>query len=524
MSEPPDRDALHWTITRAEWDGHARRTRRNAVLLVVLLVLVMLSFLTMSLLPLLLGVAQASPFKVFMVIEAVVLGIFCLLAIVGAGRTFRAWRTLAAEAWETDGAACPRCLNTLPEDGSPCKHGLTRAHAPLLRAYWEAVATRDMERALRAGAELPYTMRNLLARAKHMHVRWLAWLWDTRSGPWRLMVLQLAFTIPILAILFWLTPLPLAMVPMMLCMVIGIPLLVQGVGITQRGMERCSRCGQKLGGGTRPALCPECGRSLDEPGAVTSTERRRYPGMIAGGVLAILLGMIFPVLLYSGVVLSALPTGALLLLARMDSNFAIMDELTSRPLTPDQLRAMADTLLQQTEGNAPYVFGLEEVAKAVEAQTLPPEYGQRLAHAAVGMRIIAPESARVGEAVRLVLRPRQRLFAHPRGGEYAWLMTGWSVDEASPVDSRSRWVPISYWDAGYRQALNLQVEEEEYTLEHVVTPTQPGTMTIRARGWVTLLPFVTDRSETLDEQGHPARAATQPCYPVEITHTIQVRP
>lgn len=48
---------------------------------------------------------------------------------------------------------------------------------------------------------------------------------------------------------------------------------------------RCHRCGYDLFGAGAPGFCPECGRDLSRPGAVTSRRRRRQCHLVAAGAL-----------------------------------------------------------------------------------------------------------------------------------------------------------------------------------------------------------------------------------------------
>lgn len=526
---------MHWTISRSEWEGHARRQVRASMWGMVSVLAGTVLFGALCTLPWMLGMyappansvgATPALSGIMFKIEAccyvaLALQVAASVWVVWSWRRTRhLWTTFPALAWEQNGAACHRCNAALPKDGTACPHGLTVADAPFLRSFWEASATRDVYAVMALSARFP-TSRHMHAQRIHQPlVRVMKWSMDPSAPWWRGIAFQSCVFIPVLAImLFWMGP-SIFILSNCLLWVLALPLLTRGLGLLHRGTERCAKCGQMLAG-KRPDVCPECGRNLSEPGAVTSATRVRRPGLIVAGAVLGIFFIFMPVLSTSNAVLSVLPTRVLLWMASSSTAFAAEQELAKRTMTPSELQHWSDLLLKKAQTQR-FVLNLSTINTNVAAGLLPKEYAERLARAAARAHIEGPDRAVVGQPIELQLVCEAGAMGAPTGQIYYWFFAGWDVDGSPLVGSKDKWIPVDYLDPQSRRAYSPQPVESDYTYRHTFTPTRPGTYKIRASGWITMSTPALSLADTLDEQGRPKKASTQSCYLMDAEHTVVV--
>ena len=138
-----------WTITKSEWDGCG--AVNNSV--------TKFSWIAQAILMLFgLGALAYAIWRAPAVFTPYLIGAIALflIAVIAQGlwtrRAVRRWARLIPVVWESNGCVCPYCRTRVDE--TPCtRHGLSATEAPLLRDYWQAMATRDLagtQRALQA--------------------------------------------------------------------------------------------------------------------------------------------------------------------------------------------------------------------------------------------------------------------------------------------------------------------------------------------------------------------------------------
>lgn len=405
-----------WTITRAEFDGWAARAApgqwslAGASITAGGLVAGFVAMITL---------ADGLPMRIL----AALMGLWGLSSLVGLARA-RRWNRLLAEAtdriWESDGAVCPRCLETL--GALPCPHGLAAADADELRATWEATARGDVAGWMRMNA--------LVARrrpARGPVALWRLFREHAATAPfdpdrplWRRFAgAILGFGVSMggfMTLLGWASWGGAPSVATFVGYTLQFGLGLGGMMIAatswsgvRAGANRCSGCGQLVAPVGASERCGECGADLRAAGAVISHEKRRdaRTAVVAGAIAAI--AFCAPIVLSTTLVAGALPTGALLFqyrFAQPHARFGIVRELSTRTLDAASTAAVADTLIAHAStmpGSA--LLDSDFLGNALLRGTIDAETASRALRASVAVRIDAPERVRAGEPFEVAVVP-----------------------------------------------------------------------------------------------------------------------
>ncbi|RLS89385.1 MAG: hypothetical protein DWI10_08510, partial [Planctomycetota bacterium] len=148
-----------WTITRAEWDGHVRRTTRfmRGVMMASPLLMVLSTPLVIVVVLLrniagrsfsALGWTDLIPSPLGALFIAAYFGLTLWQTIHGVRRA-RSALLILPRVWEYEGCVCPTCMTECAprtSDGfaPACKHSISRDDQLTLIAIWEAHARKDV--------------------------------------------------------------------------------------------------------------------------------------------------------------------------------------------------------------------------------------------------------------------------------------------------------------------------------------------------------------------------------------------
>lgn len=512
-----------WTITRAEWDGHVRRTTRfmrgvkiaitASPLLLVPLVIVLVrnwniagrSFSTQGYTGLI-----TSPLGALCI--AAYFGLTLWQAIHGVRRV-RSALLILPRVWECEGCVCPTCMTECAprtSDGfaPACKHSISRDDQLTLIAIWEAHARKDVATAGRLFAALNARVRNpsLFARARLFITQRLAVTQDDelpfmtryRTGMFAYMLFAVPAAVSCSIVQFD----GLFLVFMLIGGLLGMPLIMMGGRRGRIVRARCTSCEQALAT-PHPTRCPECGGDLARIGAISTSQMRQQPGLLIVGMILMLSCSIGPIFFMTGGGTKFLPSRVLLLLAPQSQlvRHSAYRELATRTLDASLSEEFADQLIDSARPGEGFVQNHTDfLLPSVNAGTLP---WSKIDEALEALAVV--EIERVGAREQVAeLRATLRL-----GGEVFFLSAstylvfgGVSFDGGPWIGAATTACDRNSLDPIYRSiaAGTIALAPNEYTIE-----IPASAQTAAWRGWVILMPFSSAPKLSFDEHGLPAQ-------------------
>ena len=512
-----------WTITRAEWDGHVRRTTRfmRGVMMASPLLMVLTTPLVIVVV-LLRNIAGRS-FSALGWTDLIPspLGALCIAAYFG----FNLWQTIHGvrrarsvllilpRVWEYEGCVCPTCMTECAprtSDGfaPACKHSISRDDQLTLIAIWEANARKDVATAGRLFTALNARVRNpsLFARARLFFTQRFAVTQDDelpfmtryRAG----MVASLLFFVPAVVPFSFVQFDGLFFVFMLIGGLLGTPLIMMGGRHGRIVRARCTSCKQALAT-PHPTRCPECGGDLARIGAISTSQMRQQPGLMIVGMLLMLSCSIGPIFFMTGGGTKFLPSRVLLLLAPQSQlvRHSAYRELATRTLDASLSEEFADQLIDSARPGEGFVPNHTDfLLPSVNAGTLP---WSKIDEALEALAVV--EIERVGAREQVAeLRATLRL-----GGDVFFLSAspylvfgGVSFDGGPWIGAATIACDRRALDPIYRSiaAGTIALAPNEYTIE-----IPASAQTAAWRGWVILMPFSSAPKLSFDEHGLPAQ-------------------
>lgn len=512
-----------WTITRAEWDGHVRRTTRsmrgvmiNSPLLLVLTTPYVILHLPhwdiqgrlfsasawTDLIPSPLGALFIAAYFGFMLWQTIY-----------RVRRARSALLILPRVWECEGCVCPTCMTECAprtSDGfaPACKHSISRDDQLTLIAIWEAHARKDVVTAGRLFAALNARVRNpsLFARVRLFYAQGFAVTQDDelpfmtryRTG----MVVCLRVFVPFAVLFSFLQFDGLFLVFMLISGQLGMPLIMMGSRSGRIGRARCTSCKQALAT-PHPTRCPECGGDLARIGAISTSQMRQQPVLMIVGALFMLSCSMGPIIFMTAGGTKLLPSRVLLLLAprsQFVSNSAY-HELATRTLDASLSEQFADQLIDRARPGKGFKMNHTDFLLAsVNAGTLP---WSKIDEALEALTVV--EIERVG-AREQVAELRATLGL---GGDVFFLSAspylvfgGVSFDGGPWIGGGTIACDSNALDPIYRSvaAGTIALAPNQYTIE-----IPASARTAAWRGWVILMPFASAPKLSFDEHGLPAQ-------------------
>ena len=511
-----------WTITRAEWDGHVRRTTRlmrgvkiaitASPLLLVPLVIVLVRNWNIA------GGSFSSPYTGLITSP---LGALCIAAYFGLTlwqairgvRRARSTLLIMPRVWECEGCVCPTCMaecapRTSDGFAPACKHSISRDDQLTLIAIWEAHARKDVATAGRLFAALNARVRNpsLFARARLFITQRLGVTQDDelpfmtryRAGMFACMLFFVPAAVPFSFFQFE----GLLLVGMLIGGLLGMPLFMMGSGSGRIVRARCTSCKQALAT-PHPTRCPECGGDLARIGAISTSQMRHQPGLMIVGMILMLSCSIGPIIFMTGGGTKLLPSRVLLLLAphSLLVSHSAYRELATRTLDASLSEELVDQLIDSARPGGGFVPNHTDfLLPSVNAGTLP---WSKIDEALEALAVV--EIERVGAREQVAeLRATLRL-----GGEVFFLSAstylvfgGVSFDGGPWIGAATTACDRNSLDPIYRSiaAGTIALPPNEYTIE-----IPASAQTAAWRGWVILMPFSSAPKLSFDEHGLPTQ-------------------
>ena len=513
-----------WTITRAEWDGHVRRTTRfmrgvmmaPPLLLVLTTPLVIVGVLLRNIAGRsfsALGWTDLIPSPLGALFIAAYFGLTLWFTIHGV-RRLRSALLILPRVWECEGCVCPKCMNECAPRTSngfapACKHSISRDDQLTLIAIWEAQARKDVATEERLFAALNARVLNpsLLVRVRLFFRPDFAVIQDDelpfmtryRAGMVPALMLFIAYVVLLSFVQFH--GLLLGFLP--IGAVLGMPLVMMSLPSGRIVRARCTSCKQLLAT-PHPTRCPECGSDLASIGAISTSQMRQQPILFIAGILILVSAFIGPMIFVSTGGTKFLPSRVLLLLvphSQLVSDSAYR-ELATRTLDASLSEELADQLIDSARPGGGFVQNHTDfLLPSVNAGTLPWSKIDEALEALAGVEIEVVEIERVGAREQVAeLRATLRL-----GGDVFYLSAspylvfgGVSFDGGPWIGAATTACDRNALDPIYRSiaAGTLALPPNEYTIE-----IPASAQTAAWRGWAILMPFASAPKISFDEHG-----------------------
>ena len=525
-----------WTITKSEWDGCG--AVNNSV--------TKFSWIAQAILMLFgLGALAYAIWRAPAVFTPYLIGAIALflIAVIAQGlwtrRAVRRWARLIPVVWESNGCVCPYCRTRVDE--TPCtRHGLSATEAPLLRDYWQAMATRDL-----AGTQRALQALLNAARRRSMFVRLtgpLSALWrksitasnDSTLSAWgRLrgslpfigveLVVLVAGGLALQAIFGWNILIGILsgcwwIIPMLLVSPMVGPMF-------RTSRLRCAKCKQ-LCASAQPTLCAECGADLTKPAALARFE---FAGRWRVGIVLLPMCLILLLPLIRSPLMSVLPQSMRMTLYHWTAPPANFFQLINvATITPAEAVEAADLLIAQAApGGKRPLFDFDFLTKALALNKLPPSYREKAARVVVQATLsFEPAGAGVRDKVTITPSLGEPIFG--RNAMPRLVFGGISIDGGA-------WVGGAAWSL-FEHDVNLiwrsidtqlpVLREDKLHFEHALeTALAPGVHELRARCWIVLWGPAYQRYEpAFDESGALlAPADAEATYELNLSKSIDSR-
>ena len=508
-----------WTITRAEWDGHVRRTTRfmRGVMMASPLLMVLTTPLVIVVVLLrniagrsfsALGWTDLIPSPLGALFIAAYFGLTLWQTIHGVRRA-RSALLILPRVWEYEGCVCPTCMTECAprtSDGfaPACKHSISRDDQLTLIAIWEAHARKDVATAGRLFAALNARVRNpsLFARARLFITQRFAVTQDDelpfmtryRAG----MVASLLFFVPAVVPFSFVQFDGLFLLFVLIAGPLGIPLIMMGTRSGRIGRARCTSCKQALAT-PHPTRCPECGGDLARIGAISTSQMRQHPGLMIVGMILMLSCSMGPIIFMTAGGTKFLPSRVLLLLAPHSQlvSHSAYRELATRTLDASLSEELADQLIDSARPGGEFVQNHTDfLLPSVNAGTLPWSKIDEALEALAGVEIERVSAREQVAELRATLRLGGDVF-YISASPYL-VFGGVSFDGGPWIGAATTACDRNALDPIYRSiaAGTLALPPNEYTIE-----IPASAQTAAWRGWAILMPFASAPKLSFDEHG-----------------------
>ena len=508
-----------WTITRAEWDGHVRRTTRfmRGVMMASPLLMVLSTPLVIVVVLLrniagrsfsALGWTDLIPSPLGALFIAAFFGLTLWQTIHGVRRA-RSALLILPRVWEYEGCVCPTCMTECAprtSDGfaPACKHSVSRDDQLTLIAIWEATARNDVATAGRLFTALNARVRNpsLFARARLFFTQRFAVTQDDelpfmtryRAG----MVASLLFFVPAVVPFSFVQFDGLFLLFVLIAGPLGIPLIMMGTRSGRIGRARCTSCKQALAT-PHPTRCPECGGDLARIGAISTSQMRQQPGLMIVGMILMLSCSMGPIIFMTAGGTKFLPSRVLLLLAPHSQlvSHSAYRELATRTLDASLSEELADQLIDNARPGGEFVQNHTDfLLPSVNAGTLPWSKIDEALEALAGVEIERVSAREQVAELRATLRLGGDVF-YISASPYL-VFGGVSFDGGPWIGAATTACDRNALDPIYRSiaAGTLALPPNEYTIE-----IPASAQTAAWRGWAILMPFASAPKLSFDEHG-----------------------
>ena len=508
-----------WTITRAEWDGHVRRTTRfmRGVMMASPLLMVLTTPLVIVVVLLrniagrsfsALGWTDLIPSPLGALFIAAYFGLTLWQTIHGVRRA-RSALLILPRVWEYEGCVCPTCMTECAprtSDGfaPACKHSISRDDQLTLIAIWEANARKDVATAGRLFTALNARVRNpsLFARARLFFTQRFAVTQDDelpfmtryRAG----MVACVLFFVPAVVPFSFVQFDGLFLLFVLIAGPLGMPLIMMGTRSGRIGRARCTSCKQALAT-PHPTRCPECGGDLARIGAISTSQMRQQPGLMIVGMILMLSCSMGPIIFMTAGGTKFLPSRVLLLLAPHSQlvSHSAYRELATRTLDASLSEELADQLIDSARPGGGFVQNHTDfLLPSVNAGTLPWSKIDEALEALAGVEIERVSAREQVAELRATLRLGGDVF-YISASPYL-VFGGVSFDGGPWIGAATTACDRNALDPIYRSiaAGTLALPPNEYTIE-----IPASAQTAAWRGWAILMPFASAPKLSFDEHG-----------------------
>lgn len=271
-------------------------------------------------------------------------------------------------------------------------------------------------------------------------------------------------------------------------------------------------------------VCPECGSDWSEANTLRRGTRRRRPWMAALGAFVILTGaLLLTSPLLSRAAWTIAPTSLLLDLgARNAPPEGVFAALNQRLLTPDERIALSTRLLDRS--GTPVGLSQEQsdwLAITSKMNLLPAALADRYFRDALKLSLEVKGDTVAGESMRVELTRSDMLATSPLGMPISAWVAGWWVDDAKAADAWDDWDSSTRFDESLLQT--LPTSGPTHLPGITITPSAPGTVTVRVVVWLAAAP--NRPSLVLNPDGTPRfGSSSAPIWTrrVELVKQIQV--
>ncbi len=267
---------------------------------------------------------------------------------------------------------------------------------------------------------------------------------------------------------------------------VGIALVYSAFRARDGDTIHCARCDYPFSDTPR---CPECGADLSLTNALLRGTRRRRPWLAALGVLLILSSAVLvtaPLLMHGAWRIA--PTNLLLNLgARTTPPEGIFAALNQRLLTQQERLELAARLIEMHDTPAGLTPQQADwLAVTAKMNLLPGPLADRYFNGTLNLTLQASNPAHPGEPIRVELTRGNLHPISPLALPISAWVTGWWVDDAQVADAWDDWDSATRFDAPLLQT--LPTSGPNHLPGITITPSAPGTVTVRVVVWLAAAP------------------------------------
>lgn len=280
----------------------------------------------------------------------------------------------------------------------------------------------------------------------------------------------------------------------------GVAGISLGIRARQPGQISCKKCSYPLTGLTLPCMCPECGGSILDGRFTTDRPKVQWPWLWRGGIVLVVFGglLSYTSIARPGMFYSVLPKAALNVMASGDD--AAFEQLIQTSMTPEQKVRLIDSLIEQARGDWLGSAKRDWLAACVQDGSMQPNQFEAIMEMLPPIRIVAPETGKVGEPIDLILGSSVPSLVS-RSFIPQYFFRGFVVGD-DPEFHQGSEDPQS-WHSLYMDRLKSMMPAGTVTdqLIHQLVPREAGSVVVRARVVLVVTDFANKRSFSWDEQG-----------------------
>ncbi len=267
---------------------------------------------------------------------------------------------------------------------------------------------------------------------------------------------------------------------------LGIGLVYGAFRARDGGTLHCALCDYPF---NEARVCPECGSDWSQTNTLRRGTRRRRPWMaVLGGVIIVTGVLLLTSPLLTRAAWTIAPTSLLLDLGgRVAPPEGVFAALNRRMLTPEERLDLAGRLIDQSDAPAGLTSQQADwLAITAKMNLLPAPLADRYFRDGLKLSLRVEGPAIVGESIRVELTRGNLLPTSPLAMPVSAWLTGWWVDDGKVADAWADWDSTTRFDESLLQT--LPTSGPTHLPGITITPSTPGTVTVRVVVWLVAAP------------------------------------